>query len=325
MKAVRFLLTRAVMALTLCGAIAPSVQAQNWPTRPINLVFGFGPGGSGDFVTRRFADFASKALGQPVVVESRPGSGGILAALAVSRAAPDGYTIMIHSNGTMIMRPLLDPALGFDAVKGFTPIGPIGGSPNVILAGAKFPVRTVAEMVTWAKKNPGIMTIGHPGLGTAGHLAALLMASKANIKANFIAYRDYAQILPDLLGGQIDLGSGGYTPLFKQANILAVLAEEPVDFLPGVPSMREAGLPGVYASTWWGLYGPPSLPPDIVAKLNAVMNAFLRNEDTRQQLAKFGFQGQGGTPEDLIRKMADEKTLWAKVVEDGNIKLSDQK
>jgi tripartite-type tricarboxylate transporter receptor subunit TctC len=152
-----------------------------------------------------------------------------------------------------------------------------------------------------------------------------LLASRAGITGNYIAYRDYTQILPDLLGGQIDTGSAAYTPQFKTAKIMAVMTAEPVDFLPGVPSMREAGFPGVYASTWWALYGPPNMPPEIVTKLNAVMNAFLRSDDARKRMDSLGFQGLGGSPEQLIKKMADEKVLWSKVIEDAKIKMNDPK
>ncbi|MBI2716373.1 MAG: tripartite tricarboxylate transporter substrate binding protein [Rhizobiales bacterium] len=325
MKIIQLLLKRALIAFLFCTVAEHSVRAETWPTRPIVIVFGFGAGGSADAITRRFAEFASKELGQPVVVENRPGAGGVVAAVGVSKAVADGYTIMMHASGPMILRPIIDPSIGYDSVKGFTPIVLVGESPNVILGGSKFSARSVQDMVGWAKKNPGLLTVGHPGLGTAGHLGALLLASRAGFTANYIAYRDNAQILPDIMGGQIDVASVAYAPQLKSANILAVMAPERVEFLPAVPSMREAGFSGVYASTWWALYGPPNLPPDIVARLNAIMNAFLRSDVARKQMALIGFQGLGGSSEQLSKMMADEKALWSKVIEDAKIKMNDPK
>ena len=159
---------------------------------------------------------------------------------------PDGYTIMLQAVGPMIQRPILDPSVGFDAFKDFTPIVLLGDTPNIILAGSKFPVQSIKEMVEWAKKNPGRMTVGHPGTGTMGHLGALMLGAKADFKAVYIAYRSGGQVFPDILGGQIDAGCVAYAPQFKSAHILAVMTPDRVDFLPGVPSMREAGYPGVY-------------------------------------------------------------------------------
>jgi tripartite-type tricarboxylate transporter receptor subunit TctC len=325
MKSIQPLLKRVLVVFLFCAIAGHSVHAQTWPTRPIILVYAFGPGGSGDLVTRRFAEFASKELGQPVVVENRPGAGGGVGAVGVSKAASDGYTIMINASGPMITRPILDPSTGYDPERGFTPIALIGETPDVILGGSNFAARSVREVVDWAKKNPGLMTIGHPGIGTMGHLGGLLLASNAGITGNYIAYRDNSQMLPDILGGRIDIGVAAYNPPQKAANILAVMTADPVDFLPGVPSMREAGFPGVYASVWWALYGPPKMPPEIVAKLNAIMNTFLRDGDTRKQMAAVGLQPLGGSPELLAKKMAEEKVIWSKVIDDAHIQLNDQK
>ena len=157
-----------------------------------------------------------------------------------------------------------------------------------------------------------------------GHLGALLLASRAGITGAYIAYRSGGQILPDILGGQIDIGCAAYTPAFKAAHIFAVMTAKPVDFLPGVPSMDDAGFPGVYASTWYGVFGPPNLPQDIIMKLNAAMNAFLGSDDARSRLPALGIQALGGSPEQLTRKMAEDKIVWSKIINDANIKLNEQ-
>jgi len=320
MTSIRMLLARVLIALVFCAVAGHQSQAQTWPTRPITLVIGFS-GGTGDTIGRPFAEFASKQLGQPVVVENRPASGGIVAAIGVSKAQPDGYTIGLQAVGPMILRPIMDPSVGFDSEKDFSPIALLIDAPNVIISGAKFPGHSVREAVDWAKQNPGRLTVGHPGPGTMGHLAALLLASNAGFAGNYISYRNVTLMVTDLLGGQIDVGVAAYNPQLKAARVLAVMTPEPVAFLPGVPSMRQAGFPGVYASTWFALFGPPNLPPDIVAKLNAAANAFLHSDSAQKQFALLGVQALGGSPAQLTKRMSDDRILWSKVIKDANIRL----
>lgn len=321
MTSIRLLLTRVLMALLFCAVAEHSSHAETWPTRPITLVIGFS-GGTGDTIGRPFAEFASKQLGQPVIVENRAGGGGVVGAIGVAKAQPDGYTIGLQAVGPMILRPIMDPSIGYDSEKDFSPIALLVDAPNVILGGAKFSARSVRETVDWARQNPGRVTVGHPGPGTMGHLAALLLASDAGFAGNYIAYRNVTLMVSDLLGGQIDVGVAAYNPQLKAARVLAVMTAEPVAFLPGVPSMRDAGFPGVYASTWFALFGPPNLPPDIVAKLNAVTNAFLRSADAQKKFALLGVQALGGSPEQLTKRMIDDRILWSKVIKDGNIRLN---
>jgi tripartite-type tricarboxylate transporter receptor subunit TctC len=314
-------LTLLLAAFLICLGAVHSSHAETWPTRPIVLVIGFAAGGSTDIVGRPFAEFASKELGQPVVVENRTGNGGVTAGIGVVRSAPDGYTIILQASGPMILRPIMDRTTGYDPVKDFTPIALFGETPNVILGGTKFSTQSLREVTDWAKKNPGALTIGHPGPGTVGHLAALLWASKTGFTGNYIAYRGAAQMVTDILGGHIDAAVGAYAPPLKAAHILAVMSPERVDFLPDVPSTREAGFPGVYASTWFALFGPPHMPPEIVKKLNTVLNAFLRSEATRKQFNAIGFQGIGGSPGKLAKKMAEDTVVWTKVIRDAHITM----
>ena len=314
------------MALLLCAGgerlAQAQAQTQTWPTRPITLLIAFGPGSSIDAIGRTFADYMSKELGQPVVVENRQGGGGVVAANDVAKAAPDGYTIELQAVGPMVLRPIMDASVGYDPLKDFSPIVLLGDTPNVILAGTQLSAHTVQEMVDWAKQHPGRLTIGFPGLGTMGHLAALLLGSKAGISGNYVAYRTSTQMLPDLLGGRIDIGVVAYTSQLKVSRIFAVMTPDPVDFLPGVASMRDAGFPGVYASTWFAVYGPPKLPPEIVGKFNTIINAFLRSDDGQKRLALLGVRTLGGAPERLTKQMIDDKVIWSKVIKDADIKLN---
>lgn len=309
------------LVFVVCAAASPS-RGETWPTRPINLWVGFAVGGSGDTTARVFGEFLAKEIGQPVIIENRAGSGGALAALALTKAEPDGYTILIQAIGPTLLRPLMDPAVGYDPEKDFTAIGLMSDTPNVILAGAKFPAKSIAEAVDLARKGKWPLTIGHPGPGTMGHLGALLLAGRTGVDATYISYRSGGQMMPDILGGQIDLGCAAYSPQFSTARILAVMTAEPVGFLPGVPSMRDAGFAGVYASTWYGIFGPPNLPHNIVAKLNATMNAFLQSDDAKRRLPGLGVRAIGGPPEALTKKIAEDKVIWSKIIKDANIHWS---
>ena len=325
MKSLPQLLTCVVIALLISAGAGASVQAQTWPARPITLIVGFGAGSSVDTVGRIIANVISTELGQPVIVENRQAGGGAIASIDVLKAPPDGYTLLLQAIGPMILRPIIDPAVGYDPQKDFTPVVMLGETPNVILGGSQFPAQTVKEAVDWARKNPDRLTIGHPGIGTMGHLAALLLASKTGITGTYVAYRSGTQMLPDLLGGRIDIAVLAYTPQLKAARIYAVMTPDPVDFLPGVPSMREAGFPGIYATVWFALFGPPKLPPEIANRLNLIVNAYLRSADGQKRFASQGIQTLGGSSEQLAKKMDDDQVLWSKVIKDANIKLNDQK
>lgn len=318
----RFLFLGAQIALVFFGLAGQSPRAETWPVRPISMFVGAGPGGSMDTVARTIAEFVSKKLGQPVVVENRPGGGGVVSAIAVAKAAPDGYTIAIQAVGPVILRPIMDPSVGYDSTKDFSPIVLLGDTPNVILGGAKTPGQSLQAIIGWAKKNPGRLTVAHPGPGTMGHLAALLLASHAGVTATYIAYRGGSDMLPDLMSGRVDIGCAAYTPQLKSAHVVAVMTPDPIESLPGVPSMQQAGFPGVYASTWFALFGPPHMSPAIVEKLNAAVNEFLRTDEAHKRFGFLGFRTLGGAPGVLAQRMTDDHALWAKVIKDANINLN---
>ena len=314
--------SRALTALLFCAVAGHSVHAQTWPDRPISLLVGAGPGGSMDTIARTFGEFVSKKLGQPIVVENRPGGGGVVSAVAVAKARRMATRSRSRPSARWSCGRSSDSSVGYDSAKDFTPIVLLGDTPNVILGGAKAPGQSLKAIVDWAKQNPGRLNIGHPGPGTMGHLAALLLGSHEGFTGSYIAYRSGGDMLPDLLGGRIDIGCAAYTPQLKSAHVLAVMTPEPLESLPGVPSMRQAGFPGVYASTWFAVFGPPHMPPAIVDKLNAAVNEFLKTDEARQRFTFLGFRTLGGSPQQLAQRMADDTTLWSKVIKDANIKLN---
>lgn len=308
----------ALLACTLGSAVA---NAQSWPTRPITLLVAFPPGTTTDFAARAIAQELTKQLGQTVVVENRTGGGGVIAALSVAKAPPDGYTLMMTTIGPAVLRPLIDTKVHFDPVADFTPIALAGEAPNLIAVSPHLGVNTISELVAYAKRNPGKVTIGHSGPGTMGHLIALLFASEAGFDANYIAYGGSPPIITDLGGGHIDVGSIAYGASVGAAKILAVTTEERVSFLPDIPTMRESGFPNVIGATWAGLFGPAGLPPQIVTRLNTIIDGLLKREETRTQFAKVGYRALGGPPERLRQQMADDRAKWSKVIAAANISV----
>ena len=309
----RFL--RPLFAIVAVSVLSAQIAAaQSWPTRSITLDVAFPPSTTTDFAARAVAQELSKVLGQPVIVETRAGGGGVIASVSVAKAPADGYTLLMTTIGPAVLRPLIDRKLGYDAVADFTPIALVGDAPNVIVASPQRGFNGVADIVAYAKQNPGKLTVGHPGVGTMGHLIALLFAAEAGIEANFVSYAGSPPIIADLLGGHIDIGSIAYGPAIGAAKILAVTSDEPLAFLPGVPTMKDANFPAVTGATWSAVFGPAGLPSEIVAKLNASIVALLDRPDTQQQFAKVGYHALGGPPERLRARMAEDRAKWSKVI-----------
>jgi tripartite-type tricarboxylate transporter receptor subunit TctC len=296
-----------------------AASAQPWPSQPIALVAAFPAGSTSDHAARAIAHGLSSVLGQPVVVENRPGSGGAIALAAVAKAAPDGYTLVVTAIGPAVLRPLIDQKVTYDALNDFTPIALIGETPNVLVTGPKSRFSSVQDVVTFAKRNPGRLTIGHPGAGTMGHLTALLFAAEAGISANFVAYQGAPPILSDLVGEHIDLGSIAYGGGVGAVRILAVTTEERPPFLPDVPTMKESDFPNVVASTWHAVLAPAGLAPDVVSTLNRAINSFLNKEETRMQFDAVGYGRLGGTPERLRARIAADRAKWSAVIRSAKI------
>lgn len=313
---------RHLLAVAIVAALATQVASgQSWPTRPITLEVAFPPSTTTDYAARAVAQELSKALGQPVVVENRTGGGGAIASVSVAKAPADGYTLLVTTIGPAVLRPLIDRKVGYDAVADFTPIALLGEAPNIMVAAPQRGFKNVQDVIAYAKQNPGKLTIGHPGVGTMGHLVALLFASEAGIQANFISYTGSPPIVSDLLGGHIDVGSMAYGAAVGAVKMLAVTSDEPVSFLPGVATMKDAGLPNVTGATWSALFGPARLPPEIVTRLNTTIGAFLAKPETRQQFDKVAYHALGGPPERLRARMADDRAKWSKVVEAAKITI----
>jgi len=300
-------------AVALLCWLAPAV-AQSWPSRTITLVAAFPPNTTTDYGARTIAQELSKVLGSSVIVETRAGGGGVLASQAVAKAPADGYTLLMTTIGPAVLRPLLEQGLAYDPVGDFTPIVLVGEAPNVIVAGTQSRFASIRGIVDYAKQNPGKLTIGHPGIGTMGHLVALLFCAEAGIEANLISYQGAPAIITDVAGGHIDIGALAYGVGADAVKTLAVTTRARVDFLPDVPTMGEVGYPNVVATTWSAIYAPARLPPAIVDKLNATINAFLVSPDIRKHFAAVGYHALGGPPQRLTAQMAEDHAKWSKVI-----------
>ncbi len=226
--------------------------------------------------------------------------------------------MLLTGVGPAALRPLIDKSVGYDPVADFTPIILIGETPNVLLANPNLGVKTVKDLVAYAKSKGGRISIGHSGPGTMGQLCTILFAAEAGLDLSSVSYRGTAPMMIDVLGGQIDAGFPAYNPATRQATVLAVTTDERVDFLSDVPTMKESGF-DLVGGTWHAIMGPAHMPPELVAKLNGVMNAFLRKPETRRRFSEAGYRMFGGPPARVTERIVQERTKWSKIIEDAKI------
>jgi tripartite-type tricarboxylate transporter receptor subunit TctC len=311
----------ALLGLACLGPAA----AQDYPNRPITLVVPFPPGGSTTIVARIVADKLAESLGQQIVVDNRGGAGGTIGTKAVSRSAPDGYTIVLGYTGTLAIGPTLYPSAGYDPRKDFEPIGLIGHAPNSLVVHPSFPVKSVKELVDYAKANPGKVNYGSAGVGTVSHVSGVYFANAAGIDLVHIPYKGTGPALADLLGGHIPMA---FAPIpATHANIaegklrgLAVTSAKRSSLLPDVPTIAESGIPGFEASLYYGLAAPAGTPRPIIDKLNKALRDALASDEVRKRLATDGAEPLPSTPEEYAAHIDQDETKWSKVVRESGAK-----
>jgi tripartite-type tricarboxylate transporter receptor subunit TctC len=316
----RLLFPVLIFALATWATSSVSV-AQDWPTRPVTIVVPFPAGGLSDVVARQLAKDLSEKFGQQFVVENRLGGGGGIASVAVAKAEPDGYTLLVSAVGPHVLNKLLYKSIPYDPDRDFTPIIMIGDAPQVLIVSPTLPVNSMAELVEYSKKNPGKLTIGHVGPGTTAHLSALLFMAKTGVTGVLVGYRGGAPLLPDLLAGRLDFALPALSPQTLSSKSLAVASSERVDFMPDIPTMREAGFPGLEATTWQALFGPSGVPASIVDKLNAAINDYLKRPGSKEALAQIGLRPIGGPPSVVNEAIAKDKALWGPLIKEHNLIL----
>jgi tripartite-type tricarboxylate transporter receptor subunit TctC len=311
---------------SLARAVAPrGAAAQAYPARPITMVIPFPPGGGNDALGRMVADKMSKSLGQQIVVDNRGGAGGTIATRAVARSAPDGYIILLAYTGTLAINPSLYANPGYDPRKDFAPIGLIAGLPSVLVVHPSLPVRSIAELIDFAKAQPDRINYAFVP-GTVGHITTELFADTAGIRITRIPYKGNGPAMTDLVGGHVSMMFLSILPVLEHVRAgalraLAVTSAARSELLPDVPTIAQSGVPGFSAVIHYGLLAPAGTPRDIVDRLNAALVAALAAADVRSRLATEGAVSLPGTAQDYAADIDREETMWGKLVRKLNVKM----
>jgi tripartite-type tricarboxylate transporter receptor subunit TctC len=319
-------ISRIAPAVLLLALTAGGAAAQDYPSRPIKLVMPYAPGGIIDFTGRKVAQYLADALGQPVVPENHPGAGGMVGTGLVARAAPDGYTIVIM-DPAIVINPTLQPSVPYDLFKQLTTVSIITSSPEVLVVASQLPVKNVAELIAYAKQNPGKLNYGSAGVGTTPHLSAALFEQRTGIQTVHVPYRGIGQIYPDLMSSKIEFAFSsiaGALP-FTQDNRVRALATTGLKramVYPDLPTVDEAGVKGYSVDLWLGIFAPAGIPKGVLAKLNAAINEkVLKNPEFKAAVAKFGIEPKGTSLDDGPTALHAEFDMWKKVIAEANIKL----
>jgi tripartite-type tricarboxylate transporter receptor subunit TctC len=305
--------------LTATIALTTVAAAQNYPTRPITLVVPFPPGGSTTIVARIVTERMADAIGQQFVVDNRGGAGGTLGTRQVAKSAPDGYTIALGYSGTLAIAPSLFPNLGYDVRTDFAPIGRIGVAPSAVVVHPSFPAHSVAELIAYAKANPGKVNYGSAGIGTVGHVAGEYFAIESGITLVHIPYKGTGPAITDLLGGHIPLSFSPIPAVHESAKsgllrMLAVTSAKRSTLLPDVPTIAESGVPGFDAVLRYGLVAPAGTPRPIIERLNTALRTALESKEVGNRLAIEGAEPLPSTPEQYAVDIDREETQWSKVI-----------
>ena len=316
---------RLKLALLLLLLAAPSVQGQAWPDKPIKFLMSAPAGSSIDVLGRTIADKLKDRLGQPVVVENKPAAGGTVATAEVAHSAPDGYTMVLAFNGPLSFAPLLQK-LPYDVSKDLAPVIITSSQPNVLAVNAKLPVRSVQELVAYAKANPGKLNYASVGNGSSSHLNMELFKSVAAFEAVHVPFNGSPPAVMSTVQNETQMIFAVMQPLQSQIQAgtlraLAVTTAKRFPLLPDLPTIAESGYPGFEALAWNGVLVPANTPRPIIARLNAEMNAVLKEPDVQQKMHGFGFDLIGGTPEDFGALIAGEAARWAPVIKKVGLKI----
>jgi len=316
-------LLRAAAAAAVTVAFYGHALAQDYPAHTVTLIVPYPPGGGVDVLTRTLADVVSKTWGQSIVVENRPGAGGVIASQTIATSAPDGYTLIMVASGHAT-NPFLYPKLPYDTFRDFSPISLLASSPNVLLVRADSPFKSVGDVIAAAKAKPGNLSFAHAGNGTSTHLAGELLKNLARIDLNAIPYKGGMPAINDLLGGQIPMSFNNGPESIGQlqagtVRALAVTTATRAPFLPDVSSMSEA-VPGYDTEVWWGLLGPGSMPADLVAKISRDFVAALNTDAVKERLGKLGAIPIGSTPEKLDAKIHADYGKWGPIIKAAGMK-----
>ncbi|HEU5273001.1 MAG TPA: tripartite tricarboxylate transporter substrate binding protein [Xanthobacteraceae bacterium] len=313
------------LALVLSLAAMGAASAQAYPTHPIRWIIGFPPGGPTDILVRIMAEWLQTHLGQPVVVENKPGAASNIATEAVINAAPDGYTIGSVTSANAINATVNKHTLTFDYLKQLIPVSGMSQGPSVLVINPSVPAKTIAELIAYAKANPGRINFGSPGVGSTGHLAAELFKAMAGVDLVHVPYRGAAPAMTDLIGGHVQVLFDSMVSVLPhvqagRVRALAVTSKARSPLLPDLPAIAET-VPGYEAIIWFGVGVPGGTPPGVVARLNRKINAGLASAEMKDKFAKLGTTPMIQTPEEFWAFSQAETAKWQKVIEQAGIKV----
>ena len=326
MKVIRRTVPKLICALMTGGTLvlAPLVAAAQYPSKPIRFVVPFPPGGGVDIVARAIGEKLAPRLGQPIIIDNKPGAGTTIGSEAVAKSAPDGHTLLLGPIGTQAIVLMTYKNLAFDIRRDFAPVTRIGYGTIVLIVPQSSRATTVKELIALAKAKPGHLTFASSGTGALIHLTGEMFKQAAGIDLTHVPYKGTTQILPDLLDGRIDMALDSlpaYLPHIRSAKVraLAIASTQRSALMPELPTMAEAGAPGVVAATDYALYAPAGTPREVIALLNREMQVVLQMADLHVKLAAQGIEIRGSTPEALHAEILDEVAKWEKVVRAANL------
>lgn len=316
---------RALLVAALL-VMAGAVQADGYPSRPIRFIVPFPPGGVADPVARLVGDKVGKALGQSVVVDNRPGGAGIIAAEMVKQSPADGYTIFMGHAGTHAVNPSLYPSLPYDPVRDFLPVTLLMSTSHVLIVPLESPAKSVAELAALAKSRPEGLTFASQSVGTGGHLLGEMFRMRTGTNLQHVPYKGSAPALADLMAGRVDLFFDAVitaTPQIRAGKVraLATASKKRAAVLPDVPTMGEAGYPGIEADFWFALFVPAGTPPDVVRRLNEAFDKAMHSPEVKARFSEQGLDIATGTPEELAALIRADAERLGKVVRDAGVKV----
>lgn len=308
-----------VLASAVSFALAPTIGlAQAYPAKPIRLIVPFPAGGATDILARALSQKLGEKIGQTVVVENRPGAGGTIGADAASKSVADGYTLLLATSSTHSIGPAINPKIPYNAEADFTPIAYVASSPNLVVVPNTLPVKTMRELIDYARKNPGKLNYASSGNGTIVHLTTEYLKAQSETFILHIPYRGTALAIPDLVSGKVDVLFDSFVtgmPHVRDGKLraLAVTSAKRSALAPEMPTVAET-LPGFESVTWFGLYGPKNLPADLVGKINASVNAALADSEVKERFARLGAEPAGGTPQAFAAMVKLDTGKWKKII-----------
>ncbi|HNE59194.1 MAG TPA: tripartite tricarboxylate transporter substrate binding protein [Ottowia sp.] len=308
------------------AALCTPAQAQGYPSKPVNIVVPFAPGGATDIMTRLLAERLSKRLGQPVIVENKPGAGTMIASEYVAKAPADGHTVLMAASSLGIA-PSLYSKVNYDPVKSFAPISLVASVVHVLEVHPSVPVKSVGELITWLKANPGKANYGSVGAGTSTHLESELFNTMAGVKMVHVPYKGSAPALTDLVGGSLQVMFDAWAssgPFVKdgKTRLLAVTTAQRSRILPDVPTVAESGLPGYEAMPWLGLLAPAGTPDAVVRKFHDELIEVLKEQPVQEKFHSLGLDIIGNTPQEFAEFIKKDITKWAKVIQETGAKAN---